>query len=340
MLWSLLALVALGGSLVLSEAFLRSQGVQPGRDVFPREPVMMEPDPVLGWRNRPGHYVYPGYSADVESIAVTIWPDGSRATRASQDEAQEGAKDSVVLLGDSLTMGWAVSDEETFAWQLQERLPGLDVRNHGVAGYGTYQSLLLMRKLLAEGQRPRLILYGFINDHEHRNVADYRWLRALTVRSSMLRLSVPYALLGRDETLEEHAPAPSPVWPLRSWLSSAVALEDLQVRTMTAGRFDHAERVTELLLGEMDREARSHGARFAVVFLMGAADRLRHFREYLTWHGISLIDCDRPLLPTMVVRGEGHPNRLMHEQWAACMAEGLHREWPENAALVEVSPAR
>jgi hypothetical protein len=296
--------------------------------MFPREPVMMEPDAVLGWRNRPGHYVYPGYSADVESIAVTIWPDGRRATRADQ----KSAKDSVVLLGDSLTMGWAVSDEETFGWQLQERLPGADVQNHGVAGYGTFQSLLRMRKLLAEGQRPRLILYGFINDHEHRNVADYRWLRALTVRSSMLRLSVPYALLGRDGTLEEHPPTPSPVWPLRRWLSSAVALEDLQVRGLTAGRFDQAERVTELLLEEMDREARSHGARFAVVFLTGAADRFHHYREYLTSRGISLIDCDRPLLPTMVVRGEGHPNRLLHEQWAECMAEALHREWPESAA--------
>jgi len=326
-LWSILALIALGGSLGLSEIFLRSQGMRPGSDLFPREPVMMEPDPVLGWRNRPGRYVYPGYSSDVESIAVTIWPDGRRATRA---HAEGGARDSVVLLGDSLTMGWAVSDEETFGWQLQELLPWLDVRNYGVAGYGTYQSLLLMRTLLAEGQRPRLILYGFINDHEHRNVADYRWLRALTVRSSTVSLGVPYALLGRDGALEEHPPTPAPVWPLRSWLSSAAALENLQVRALTAGRFDQAERVTELILDEMDREARSHGARFAVVFLMGAPDRLSHYREYLTGRGITLIDCDRRLLPAMVVRGEGHPNRLMHEQWADCMAAALRREWQEH----------
>src|SRR5262249_56392514 len=91
-----------------------------------------------------------------------------------------------------------------------------------------------------------------------------------------------------------------------------------------------AERVTELILDEMDREARSHGARFAVVFLMGAPDRLSHYREYLTGRGIPLIDCDRRLLPAMVVRGEGHPNRLMHEQWADCMAAALRREWQEQ----------
>src|SRR5262249_57890697 len=106
-------------------------------------------------------------------------------------------------------------------------------------------------------------------------------------------------------------PPPAPAWPLRSWLSSAAALEALQVRALSAGRFDHAEGVTELLFDEMAREARSHVARFAVVFLTGAPDRLHHYGEYLTGRGIALIDCDRPLLPAMVVRGEGHPNRLM-----------------------------
>jgi len=98
--------------------------------------------------------------------------------------------------------------------------------------------------------------------------------------------------------------------------------------------------VTELLFDEMDREARSHGARFAVVFLTGAPDRLHHYGEYLTGRGIALIDCDRPLLPAMVVRGEGHPNRLMHEQWAACIAEAVRREWPEHAPPVEAPAAR
>src|SRR5262249_40511440 len=156
--------------------------------------------------------------------------------------------DAVVLLGDSITMGWAVSDDETFGWKLQQRFPALDVRNHGVAGYGTYQALLLMRKLLAAGERPRVILYGFINDHEHRNVAAYRWLRALAVRSPTERPTVPYALLGRDGALVEHAPEVPPMWPLRRWLSSSVALEDLQVRRMTAGRAEQGEQVTELLL--------------------------------------------------------------------------------------------
>src|SRR5262249_26125678 len=103
-LWSILALIALGGSLGLSEGFLRPQGMRPRSGLSPREPVLVEPEPVLGWGNRPGRYVCPGYSSDVESIAVTIWPDGRRATRA---HAEGGARDGVVLLGDSLTMGWA-----------------------------------------------------------------------------------------------------------------------------------------------------------------------------------------------------------------------------------------
>jgi hypothetical protein len=64
-----------------------------------------------------------------------------------------------VFVGDSLTLGWAVAEEETFAVRTGRAL-GFQTANLGVAGYGTDQSYL---KLLRDGLplRPALVVYTF-----------------------------------------------------------------------------------------------------------------------------------------------------------------------------------
>src|SRR5262249_12408647 len=47
-----------------------------------------------------------------------------------------------LFIGCSFTQGWAISDQETFPWGVQEHFPAARVLNAGTAGYGTYQSLL------------------------------------------------------------------------------------------------------------------------------------------------------------------------------------------------------
>jgi hypothetical protein len=59
----------------------------------------------------------------------------------------------LVVIGDSLAMGWGVGDDETFAAVLERRLhqqyPGrdLDVVNISVGGYDTYQEVGLSRDM-------------------------------------------------------------------------------------------------------------------------------------------------------------------------------------------------
>ena len=55
-----------------------------------------------------------------------------------------------MVLGCSFVQGWALSDEETFAWKLQERFVRARVLNFGTAGYGTTQSLLALERYLEE----------------------------------------------------------------------------------------------------------------------------------------------------------------------------------------------
>ena len=73
---------------------------------------MHEPDPDLGWRSKEGRYVF-GTSPIRHHILAR--------SHARDRPAPVRADAAVVVLGCSFVEGWALSDEETFAWKLQER---------------------------------------------------------------------------------------------------------------------------------------------------------------------------------------------------------------------------
>jgi lysophospholipase L1-like esterase len=281
---------------------------------------MMHLDPVLGWRTQPAAYVYPGYVRGAPDIRMTIWPDGSRATAPAA--APGPAR--VLLVGDSLTHGWAVSDDETFAWKLQARWPEVGFRNYGAGGYGTYQTLLLLEEILARpGPGPRLVVYDLIDDHERRNVADFHWLKVMSDFRSRGTAAVPSALLRQDGTLERHPPETFAEWPLRGRLATVAALEDAYMWARTRNRQAQQRAVTEVLLRELDALASRHGARLLVVLLTNVPEGRAHYGRFLADAGIRFVDCGRPSGLHMMVPGEGHPNGEMHSIWADCIAAAI-----------------
>jgi len=75
----------------------------------------------------------------------------------------------VAVIGDSLTLGWGVADNETYAARLdrllRERFPGreLDVVNLGVGGFNTRQAVTWLERNLGQLQ-PDLVLVGFYSN--------------------------------------------------------------------------------------------------------------------------------------------------------------------------------
>lgn len=75
----------------------------------------------------------------------------------------------VAVIGDSVTMGWGVNDEETYSAQLEQRLHlrfpnrDLDVVNLGVGGYNTRQQVTLLKRYISRLQ-PDLVLLGFYSN--------------------------------------------------------------------------------------------------------------------------------------------------------------------------------
>jgi lysophospholipase L1-like esterase len=71
----------------------------------------------------------------------------------------------VVVIGDSVTMGWGVGDRETYSAQLEALLGAkspqrTDVANMGVGGYDTRQEVVLLQRNVARLE-PNLVLVGF-----------------------------------------------------------------------------------------------------------------------------------------------------------------------------------
>jgi hypothetical protein len=315
------ALVALALGLALGEALLRGAGRGPWRraELPGSEPVMHDPDPELGWRNRPGSYVYPGYTAGAPEVRVTYLADGTRATGF---RGGAGAPE-VWLVGDSFMQGWGLSDDETLAWRLQERYPGIRLVNFGTGGYGTWQSLLRLEGALQIREPPRLVIYGFIPAHEKRNVATADWLReqASAARGGMI--AVPFASLDGDGFLVRHPPQAYPRWPLDERSALVAFAQDLLARAQAARRVAEPRRTTQTMLREMQRLCAARGTRLAVVFFWIDREGLADYGRFLRANGIEVVNCTRPLTLDLVIAGEGHPNGKLNALWADCVSRRL-----------------
>jgi hypothetical protein len=284
-------------------------------------PVLQEPDPVLGWRNKAGSVVWPGQGEDAgKDIRMTFWADGLRATAP----AEELDRPQVVVIGCSYTQGWAVTDEETYAWRLQSEFPSHAFLNYGTAGYGTYQSLLsLERHFAAAHDSPTVVIYGFIDYHEGRNVAPASWLKALATASRAGTLSVPFVTLGADGALERHVLDRANSWPLRSHLASVALVEERVLELRTRGRFEQRRETTDQLLLQLQRVTREHRSPLLVAILESRDEPKAHVMSFAARNGIDAVDCTIPNQEQLQVPGYSHPDRRINAQWARCIGDRL-----------------
>ena len=311
-------------AVALGEVVVRLAGREPWtfhkKDA--EEPTMHEPDAVLGWRNKPGKYVVPAYSKKGTDVHLTFLEHGRRLTRARD----AGSGREMVLVGGSFTQGWAISDRETFAWKLQRRYRSLNVLNYGTGGYGSYQSLLVLERELPRLASPALVLYGYIQHHELRNIGDDDWLKDLARYSQRGHASVPFVTWDQDRGLVRHAPEHFPTLPLREALATVNLISDGYVKLKARGRNAHQRFVTKQVILEMKKTSESFGAEFVTVLLKADGRAKANYARFFRKHGVRFADCVYPLKPNMRVKGEGHPNGKMHSRWARCIAAEIGAE--------------
>ncbi len=312
--------LTLAFALTVSEVLLRANGFVPWTPILVGdEPTFHEPHDVLGWRARAGRHVVPAYDGSANDIVYTFREDGRRAAGAATPP-DSGA---IVLVGGSYTQGFAISDDETWAWRLQERFPDRSVLNWGTAGYGAYQSLLVLEEQLPRLDAPRVVVYGLNDHHELRNVAPARWLRALSRFSQRGHVDTPFATLDASGGLVRHPPERYLALPLHEHLATVAFAERVVMDRRTAGRGAYAPQVMEAILTRMRDVCRENGASFVVAVLRAKPAGRRRYRQFLEGLNVRSVDCVFPLPPELRVAGETHPNGRVHGMWADRVAPVL-----------------
>ncbi len=126
------------------------------RRLYPPPPIKQsaragfETHPQALWTLRPGRsdtYTTMPKEGKPKEFEVTVSSQGLRERELGPKGADEFR---IVALGDSLTMGWGVSHDQAYPYQLEEllntRIPSkhITVINAGVAGYGPWQERIFL----------------------------------------------------------------------------------------------------------------------------------------------------------------------------------------------------
>jgi lysophospholipase L1-like esterase len=174
---SLSSLFVLG----LLELGFRLAGYQPLYEVYSKPSLFWRHDPLLGWSHEPG--------AAGTYVGPRPWPIEFRAPVRINSLGLRGPEIApvpagglrVLLLGDSLVVGFEVAYEDTFGARLEgllTRAVGLPVQvvNAGVRGYGSDQSLLYFREQGRLLEPDLVVAFYSFNDPED-NVTLHRMRR-------------------------------------------------------------------------------------------------------------------------------------------------------------------
>ncbi len=156
------------------------------------------PDPNLGHKHRPNRH------ALLMGVNVTTNEFGLRGDDTTLRKPANTYR--IVVVGDSLTMGWGVEQDHTFAADLERLMNAeppagfprdvrYEVLNFGVGNYNTVQEVTLLRSVGLQFEPDLILLAYFINDAEplsqsHDNyLIEHSYLYAL-IASRLRRLPV------------------------------------------------------------------------------------------------------------------------------------------------------
>ncbi len=260
-------------------------------------------DPELGWTYIPNLSVVKTYGTEKRQVPLYFDENGIRVP--SPTTKLDPQRPSVLFVGCSYTMGHGLSYEESFAGQFGafQEVP-YQVVNLGVQGYGTDQSLLILKRFMSKFNT-KVVLYTMMSDHPFRNMNYDR--RMLIPDARYLGTKPLFKLNWKNELYLARKPL-----LYKDYKYSR--LVDLIIMRV-GGKLDifppYGTKLAKALVKEMKRYTEANRVHFIVVnwrFEEGDFIPLDFFKD----SGINLIDTLKDAPPdfaTMRIPGDtNHPN--------------------------------
>ena len=301
-------------ALAASEVIVRIKGLKPWN---PEDPgITVEPGGKLfkrhstvGYAHLPGEYIITLPTG--LAFHATHGPDSNRITHLENGES--GQREEIWIFGCSFTYGWAVNDEQTYAWLLQEKLPQYEFVNFAVNGYGTLHSFLQFQEALKERRKPAYAIVAYASFHDERNVFT-RFVRKYIVPWNRLGpMLQPYARLNGDGTFR-YAMADM-VYREFPLMRQSAFINYVENRyNLFEYRHLQAHKVSEAILLEVSRLARNHGTELIIADI-GNPPTIMDFARR---HEIKAVDIsvDVSLPANNNLPHDSHPSAAAHRQYA------------------------
>ncbi len=164
----------------------------------------------------------------------------------------------VLFVGDSFVRGYDAEEDERFTELLQQKLPGLNIVNAGISGYGTDQEYLLLRRFW-NIIRPNVVVLIVCTDNDHfdnsTNNRDAGFFK-------------PYYEANKSGGEFKGIPVPKTkyYWFHEMWIAKHVKLVRLAIALYVYLRYPiiFVPDPTLTLIGMMKEFIETNGARFAV----------------------------------------------------------------------------
>ena len=275
------------------------------------EPIIYVEDKEIGWIQKEGKYKFPKWSNDGYETNFTVDFDGSRYSQINNI-----SNEMIIFLGGSLTQGWAVDNKESFVSLFQKQNPEYKIKNFAVGGYGAYQSLLMQERILGYKKNIKVIVYGFIDHHELRNVAAGSWMYLLNKFSSRGHVKVPYASINEFDKIERHKAIEYIYLPFRK-LSALVAKIEKKIMKLKSNQREKDKFIiSKKIIQLMKINSEKINSEFIVLMLDNNEESFNNYKKYFLKEKINFVKCNFPA--GEVVKGEGHPNAKAHEFVANC----------------------
>src|SRR5258708_4599985 len=170
--------------LLKKAAFMLGWAGTPNRLDFESVPSpFYQRDSTYGWSAIPGEFTHifkrRGQDLRWESLPtkVTINSDQSRWTGMPA----QPQKPTIYILGDSIVFGSGVNDEQSFAYHLQMAKPQYNVKLFALGGYSLVQSYLRIQQLKSEIGERDIVVIGYADFYDVRNVAAPSRLREVNL---------------------------------------------------------------------------------------------------------------------------------------------------------------
>ncbi len=281
--------------------------VEPGGKFF-------APHPTLGYTHLPGQFKIT--LAGTYSYKATNLDNTLRVTHRLSTYRPGDHKKEIWILGDSVTYGQSVNDEETYPWLLQERFPAYEIVNFGVMGYGTLHSLIQLLEALQSGHKPQVAILAYASWHDVRNSFIRFRQKMLAPAAYLGPLNQPYARLTSDGKLNIFMDTIAyREFPLMRYSAFINAMEETYDRYEE--RRAHSHEVTKVIIKEISDLCRLNGIEFVVAGLTSDPTTSDMF-DYCQKEGMKTANIwvDLNLKENNNLPYDSHPSAAAHRQYA------------------------